>query len=295
MYFAILYYKDCRVLPYADEIIIQYKEKTVNLIDFVQKYNESQRIVIDITQLKDIEENLDIFKAAWKVHPQFAVLLSREQNYVDIAEMGIPFFFIEGASCMDDLLGIVHLGVSDVYIVNELGFDLERVSSYCHSLNIKVRVYPNVAQSSTKFNINNLTKFFIRPDAMKLYSKFIDVIEFFGPLDKQPVLFDIYTDERWLGNLSEIIIGLKEPIDNQTLVPYFDAVRTNCRKICAIEKCNTCNAARDFGKALETKDVGIRRRKADHGRVERFNDGNMRVDPGAVEKSTDSISEKSLS
>ncbi len=292
MKFAIKYYKGCRTLSKADEIIIQYKEKSTSLLDFVQKYNENQRIIADITQLENIEDNLDIFEAAHKVHPQFAILLSKEQGYVDFAENGIPFFFIEGASCLDDLMGITRLGVSDIYIMNELGFNLENVSSYCHSLNIKVRVYPNVAQSSTKFDVDNFTKFFIRPDAVRLYSKYVDTMEFFGPLDKQPVLYDIYNDERWLGNLNEIIIGLKDPIDNQTLMPYFDMTRINCRKICSMERCSTCSAAKNFGKTLETRGIGIRRKKANHDDIEGYNDGDLYADAEPIESLISSISEE---
>ena len=43
--------------------------------------------------------------------------------------------------------------------------------------------------------MNTFQQFYIRPDAVQLYEEFVDVFEFFGPLDKQPVLYDIYYDE----------------------------------------------------------------------------------------------------
>ena len=98
MKFAIKFYRGCRTLQKADEIIIRYNEKSASLIDFVQKWEEHQRIIIDITELETpIEECLTIFEEARKLHKEFAVLLSYNQNYVDLAEMNIPFFFIEGA------------------------------------------------------------------------------------------------------------------------------------------------------------------------------------------------------
>lgn len=263
MKFAVKFYKDCRILPQVDEIIIQYNEKNPNLIKFVQEYKEDQRIVINITELSNIEDNLNIFEAAFKAHPHFAILLSQKQNIADIAEMNIPFFFLEGASCLDDMAAMVNAGVSDLYVINELAFNIVEVSEYCHKKNVSVRVYPNVAQSLSRLNnINSLTKFFVRPDAVQVYSPYVDVMEFFGPLDKQPVLYEIYRDERWQGNLDDIIIGLNKHIDNKTIVPYFDIIRLKCGKVCSFEKCSICSAVEKFGNTLQTKEIGIRKRKA---------------------------------
>lgn len=298
MKFAIKFYQGCRILPDADEIIIQYNEKNPNLIKFVQEYKDNQRIVVNITELADIEDNLNIFEAAYKAHPQFAILLSYKQNVVDIAEMNIPFFFIEGASNMDDVMGMLHLGVTDLYVMNELAFNIKNISQYCHKNNVAVRVYPNVAQSSTNFSINTLTKFFIRPDAVKIYEPYVDIFEFFGPLDRQPVLYDIYRDERWLGMLDEVVIGLNKNIDNQTIVPYFDVIRTDCRKVCGIEKCNICGAAETFGKTLKTKEIGIKRKKAvhnDENNQYRIDEEFMSADSIAAETNIDGLLGKEVS
>ena len=139
MKFAIKFYRGCRTLQKADEIIIRYNEKSASLIDFVQKWEEHQRIIVDITELETpIEECLTIFEEARKLHKEFAVLLSYNQDYVELAEMNIPFFFIEGVSCLDDLANQIRLGVSDVYIINELGFNLEKISELCHKNNVQV-------------------------------------------------------------------------------------------------------------------------------------------------------------
>ena len=283
MKFAIKFYQGCRSLSQADEIIIQYKVKSPNLIKFAQGMKENQRLIVNIVELDNIEENLSIFEATYKAHPAMAILLSQKQNLADIADMNIPFFFIEGASCLDDILGMAHLGVSDIYIMNELGFNIVKVSKYCHKNGISVRVYPNVAQSSTKFDINSLTKFYIRPDAVQIYEPYIDVMEFFGPLDRQPVLYDIYRDERWLGVLDDVIIGLNKRIDNQTIVPYFDVVRLSCKKVCGVEKCSMCIQAESFGKTLKTKEIGIRKRKASH------NDSKSRFEIDEISLSAESV------
>ena len=292
MKFAIKFYQGCRTLQKADEIIIKYNEKSASLIDFVQKWEEHQRIIVDITELETpIEECLTIFEEARKLHKEFAVLLSYNQDYVDLAEMNIPFFFIEGVSCFDDLANQIQLGVSDVYIINELGFNLEKISELCHKNNVQVRVYPNVAQSGSKLNMNTFQQFYIRPDAVQLYEEFVDVFEFFGPLDRQPVLYDIYYDERWLGNLNEVILGLNKVVNNQTIMPYFDTSRIRCNKRCNFGKCDICGAVENLGKALEEKGVGLTRKRATHDERD-IDEKNMWNEPAAIISLDDEVSEE---
>ena len=292
MKFAIKFYQGCRTLQKADEIIIRYNEKSASLIDFIQKWGEHQRIIVDITELETpIEECLAIFEGARKLHKEFAVLLSYNQDYVELAEMNIPFFFIEGASCLDDLANQIQLGVSDVYIINELGFNLEKISKLFHKNNVQVRVYPNVAQSGSKLNMNTFQQFYIRPDAVQLYEEFVDVFEFFGPLDKQPVLYDIYYDERWLGNLNEVILGLNKIVNNQTIMPYFDTPRIRCNKRCNFGKCDICGAVENLGKALEEKGIGLTRKKATHDERD-IDEKNMWNEPAAIISLDDEVSEE---
>lgn len=263
MKFAIKFYKGCRVLENADEIIIKYTKKTSKLIDFVQEW-KGHRIIVDVTELDNIEDNLSIFKAAYDIHNSFAIMLLYGQEVVNIAEMNIPFFFIDGVNSLDDLVGQIRLGVSDVYILNELCFNLDKISKLCHDNNVLVRVYPNVAQSASKFPVDNFTKFFIRPDDIMFYKDYIDVIEFYGQLNKQPVLYDIYRDERWLDNLDNIIIGLDKGIDNRTIVPYFGEARAKCQKRCIYSRCDVCGSVANLAGTLKEKGLGLTKGKAKH-------------------------------
>ena len=47
-----------------------------------------------------------------------------------------------------------------------------------------------MAQSSVT-EIDPYLKFFIRPNDIELYAQYIDTIEFWGPEDRQDVLFEI--------------------------------------------------------------------------------------------------------
>lgn len=260
MKYAIRFFNGCRTLPVADEIIIRYNKKSPYLIEYATKaIAEGQRLIVDISALDDIGNNLKILTAAGKAHPNYALMTTKEDEFItEYAEAQIPFFFIEGAGSLDEVTAQINSGVSDIYILNELGFSIDKVSKICHDAGVQVRVYPNVAQSSTKLYVDSFKKFYIRPEDISEYEDYVDVFEFFGPLDKQPVLFDIYSDSRWLGNLNELIIGLEDDILNSTIVPPFGEIRTKCEKRCVFGRCNICDNIKGVSNALNEKELGIR-------------------------------------
>lgn len=59
----------------------------------------------------------------------------------------IRFFFDTQISDVDTLNALLKLGATDVYIVENLCFELDKISELVHSYNAAVRVYPNIAQS----------------------------------------------------------------------------------------------------------------------------------------------------
>ena len=57
------------------------------------------------------------------------------------------FFFDTQISDVDTLNALLKLGATDVYIVENLCFELDKISELVHSYNVAIRVYPNIAQS----------------------------------------------------------------------------------------------------------------------------------------------------
>lgn len=93
-----------------------------------------------------------------------------------LREKGIPYFFSKYFTTIDEVYEAILLQPSDMYICEELGFSLDRISKLLHSHNIKVRVFPNICQSSAN-KIPPIKKFFIRPEDIPLYEQFVDVFE----------------------------------------------------------------------------------------------------------------------
>ena len=261
MRYAIRYYRGCRVLDKANEIIIKYDKVDSALLNFVQKWKPNQRIVLDVTELddEDILKSIDIFKEAIKLHKQMAVMLTKDQIYTDIAMNNIPFFFFNGVYNLDELVWQTNLGVSDIYITGDLGFWLKDIYEVYHD-KVNIRVVPNEVQSPSVDYSDNFKKFFIRPEDVEMYEQYVDIFEFGGSLKAQPALYDIYRDGRWMGDLSTIIIGLNESINTETIMPIFVA-RINCKKKCAFGKCHICDHIKIAAQEIEDKGLVITKEK----------------------------------
>ena len=273
MKYAIKYYQECRALPNADEIIIKYYERSIKLLDFIQTLSENQRLIIDITQLKNKEENLEIFKPISEKYSNFTIMTSLlEEDYKIWFDNKINFFFKEGAETFEQVQGMIRAGVSDIYIINELGFKIADIAPICHRNNIKIRVFPNIAQAGTNFPIENLKKFFIRPEDVELYEPYIDIFEFYGPLNRQPILREIYEDRHWPDDLSILILGFDSSLDSRTIAPQFGEYRLNCGKKCILDKCNLCTKIATFAYTLTKGGLEITQKEE-----EEKEDGNSRV------------------
>lgn len=259
MKYAIKYYRGCPLLSKADEIIVKYTERDAEILEFIKKFDEKQTITLDITQLEDDLASLEIFKAAAASH-NFSLLCYENQSINDFYSLNIPFFFPTIAQTPDQLKSFYDLGVSDIYVGGDLGFWLKDIHDSYHGL-VNIRVIPNIIQTTANTYPDKIKTFFIRPDDMDEYEKYIDYLEFAGPLDKQPVLYDIYRDQRWQGNLNTIIIGFSRDVNCMNIVPNFGLTRVNCKKRCDFGKCHICDHILGAAEILSQKDIYITKEK----------------------------------
>lgn len=275
MNYAINWFKDFAYEDEVQEIIIKYDPHEYNtlvnspsvLIDFVKSKREDLRIVVDIADISILSFNAtaDIFKTCCKIHPNIVFVISRITNGIHpdmkmMKENELPFFYHEGVDTIDKLNQYISEGVTDVYITNELAFSLSDIKYNICKNKVKIRVFPNVAQSSVSHaeGIKSITKFFIRPEDVKYYEDCVDVMEFFGPVDRQNTLYKIYNEQKWRGPLNLIISGYN-PEDNieinSSIIPTFGQIRKNCHKKCGYTSsgCQICIAAEHVARSLTEK------------------------------------------
>lgn len=264
---------DIPAIEKADEIILEYNRKNLKIIDYIKEHS-NQRIILNISNLNEALQYKEIEKLnAIYVENKlnFSIKLpSYNEKIKDLLpSLQVPFFFDWIVTDWDELLGYIQLGVSDVYIGNNLGFELDKVAEVAHQNNVQIRVFPNVAQSSWK-ETSGLKKFFIRPEDVTFYSDYVDIFEFWGTdLKKQEIFYKIYSKQEWFGSLNEIIYELNEELDSRYIIPRFAEKRVRCKKECLKGgKCQICDRIKELSYTLEEAHIIV-----DYNNKEDLNNG----------------------
>ena len=260
----------------TDEIKIYYDRRDSSLIGFLLKYKE-KRIILTVNEIPEFIYYKDIerFIGIKETYPDLDFTLEFPQIFLDqldeeeenllttIKENNIKFCFFTLVSDWDVFRGLVTLGVSDIYIVDNMAFELDKCSKIAHENNICIRVFPNIAQSKWD-NTPGEKKFFIRPEDLQYYEGFVDVVEFLGERDNFYTIFDIYySDKQWHGDLNEIIYGLDINLDSRFVLPeVFAKTRIKCGKKCMKGvPCNICTRIKDVSETLKDKNLIIKKEK----------------------------------
>lgn len=266
MKYCLPYIRGSKYMNMADEIIIPYTSEDINFLEALlyRMKDVKARLIISVEDDDDFLLNKCeiIFLALKKDYPEINFALrfatynsDMESIYGCCLENKIPFFFAKYAQDLDTFHGLINMGVSDIYIVEELGFCLDALAPIAHMANVSIRVFANVCQTSWKYNKNSLKSFFIRPEDIPIYEAYVDVVEFFGSIDKQETMFRIYSiNKKWYGNLQEIINGLEEPLDSRYLSNIWAVARISCEKRCLKgSSCSICTRLSDTSQLIKEK------------------------------------------
>lgn len=253
------------------EIAIHYKPKVKELQDFIIKY-PNKRIDLIFEDWGDFDEERDpaLIQAFRQKYPTCDLVIRlpdiREPFYAKeiqtlLAEKQLPHYYFTLANRWDVLNGLLATSVTDIYVTEDLCFSMDIIKEKCKKANKRVRTFCNVCQSSWP-ETQSLRTFFIRPEDMKLYNEYIDVVEFFDihPTEKHKynTLYNIYNSgERWAGPLKEIIQNFNDNVDSYYILPYFGRRRLNCNKRCSISSCSFCTQIGSLAKELKQKKIGI--------------------------------------
>ena len=256
MKYCLHFYVGMKYIKTVEEITIKYKDSHDALIDFLKEHS-NQRIIIDMKDMTLEEKLIKFFGDLSKVvEVNFALKISyvkNKENLEKIRESEVNFFFSEYCVDWSGLVGFLNLGVSDVYIVNDLGFEIIKVAEIAHKQGVNVRVFPNVAQASVNDKESEITRFFIRPEDIELYEPYVDICELFGPEKSAEVYYEIYhKDKKWGMFLKIIISNFEDDILNPFIKETFATRRLNCGKKCVKNgRCQSCFNAVHIAKMLD--------------------------------------------
>lgn len=261
MKYCINYSNKSHIIDKVDEILIRYdKNKILELFTQFIPAHLNQRVIVQLIEENNIDTIVNNLKKIISIYNEnkdikFDIQLPfyNRKFIEELKDTNLKYFFKAAANSWDKFTGLMSQNVSDIYITDELAFELDKVAEIAHKNNIKVRIYPNVAQSRWD-KLSDILKFFIRPEDIEMYEPYVDVCEFYGDKAQQiDTYYKIYQeDKKWFGDLQEIIIGLDSKIDSRYIIPRFAEKRIKCGKDCLKGgKCEMCKRILDLSEQLE--------------------------------------------
>lgn len=257
--FCLKYYPSKKYIEEADELKIIYRPADRTIKDFIEKFKD-KTIIIDVRYESFEEIDAKLLKELFNLYQNIKIVFDLDDfKTLDLAKTyEIPYFFSNPVCSIDMLTGLLDLHPTDMYICEELGFFLDQVSKILHQNNIAVRVYPNICQSSYS-KTPSIKTFFIRPEDLEEYAKYVDVFELISDEDRQEIIFKVYKKGRWFGKIKEIIPSFDDPLDSKYIYPYFGSIRAKCHKRCFYKphSCNICDRFSELAETFKENDIVI--------------------------------------
>ena len=265
MKFAIHYTNDFHYLSDVDEIILDIYKGSNEILEFVPKIdpNKDKRIIIDLRSTNEINESVTYIAKLREDGYNLAVIVSYNfgTDLINnrLKENNIPFMYGNYAVTLEQAYIQAENGASDIYVAEELAFRIKDLQRIRNKYNIKLRVFPNIAQTARRGMdiVPFEKKFWIRPEDIEVYEPFVDVFEIYG-LAKANVIYEIYKQEQWKGDLGDLILSSgHHKIPNSGLDSHFGEVRLNCGKRCLLGECNLCSAMAEFAKQFDEAGIEV--------------------------------------
>ena len=247
----------------ADLIEDELNAFVMDVVNYNQEDNDSMiKIVFEGSLLEE-----DYSEALYNVFPK-------------IQDNDIPFFFDSFAKDWDMVLGLLSLGVSDIYISGQIGFCLHLLKDVLENEgmeDVQIRAVCNAAQASFLYKEqDNFKAFFIRPEDVEFYGQYIDVLEFNNFSKSINTTYEIYKRGTWDADLEILIDRLNISVDNRNLVQPAMQERATCQRKCLTgeRSCHICDEAIAYADLLDEKNVYLTEYMEDDEQEENTEDFN---------------------
>lgn len=247
---------------FGDEYNITFINKPNNfdnLMEFLSTHKEDRfNIFIDESEYSFDYAKLKILNS---LHPQIYIVTSLYQKYWEyLKENNIKFFFSSDCliSNFRELDYVCSIGVTDVYIQDDLCYELKKVRKTVDRYGVNVRLILNQIASSMPDKATNVRSPWFIPETVDELSKYIDTVEFKeNSWVKIETLYKIwFKKKQWRENVQAINPQLKIPIWNQSMIPDFTIYKMNCGYRCAYgSACKKCNQFTEMAQDLYDKHI----------------------------------------
>lgn len=236
------------------------------MIEFIQLYAKDYRINIHFTDGFDFKK-AKVFK---NLSENVYFRLNKEDwvSFFSLQDGGFnrKYFFDSqwAARSYSELEYMLTLGISDIYISDDLLYNLPKVKEYCSEKQVKIRVIlnriPNQYASRQNFSVKNIV---FKPQDIDYIDKFFDTFEFDCiesnnqyNFNKAKILYKIFIkDKKWLGDISDFNRDWITPVVARLIYPELLQIQTTCKMRCVSEntKCHLCRDAYDLAATMEEK------------------------------------------
>lgn len=241
---CVTYHMDFKYFDEVDEIRIKFDKmiQIANLRNFLERFKD-KTIIIDIDDL-DFTEYNDFLDSM--IDMEFKNYIIAYPNIFDLdeTEAALPHFFDVIIDSWDVVNALCEKAYPPKYILigNELGFELDKVAKVVHKAGIEIRCIPDRGQSRWS-EMPSLKKFFIRPEDLEYYEKYVDAIEFVFDSSIPNVHYEIWMhSKKWYLDINDIIYDYNENTPNAQIIPEFGMVRRSCGKRCIKgDSCTLCD------------------------------------------------------
>lgn len=254
--------KEFNILFYKDDNSLE------KLIEFVQEYPDTR---INIEFPKGI--HLPTLTTINKIHSNIYTRIT-ENDLLNVSELREKDckFFLDSHLCASNYTNLdahIKMGVSDVYIADDLCYNLRDVSKYCHKNKVKLRLILNrIPATSFDKGVNYCSSIY-RPQDLDLLKLYFDTFEFDCGKQYDWAKFDVlyrawFKRGNWHGDLAEINDDLDLYFPNDSVVPDFTNYKINCERRCCQRITNSCSKCQQFLEiawSLKDQNIHIKKEK----------------------------------
>lgn len=243
---------------FGDEYNISFDENTHKfdiLFDFILAHKET-RFNIKVKSM-----SFQQMKVIDNISPYVYFKYDRgitDEEYNFLKGEKIKFYFSErvAPNCLTLLEEQLDLGVTDVYVLDDLAYNLEKMRKMCDRYGAQIRTILNKLPSSRQDKGRNYKTPYFIPEMMDELDQYIDIAEFdTNSWTRIRTYYKIWFQKKeWKENINVLYPELELDIFNQSLIPDFLTFKLNCGYRCGYgSSCKKCIQFAELAESLFEK------------------------------------------
>jgi hypothetical protein len=255
----------------AAEFNLEFDDKINNLdklMDFIDVYPDTR---MNISFTNGLDKKMAKTLARYSDNVYIRLQPSDIIACQVLAEDNIKFFFDRSVSAntYNSLEDFIALGVTDIYITDDLVYNLKVMRKWADEHHINLRLIVNRIPSTALSAGNDYKSPIFRPEDMDILENYFDCFEF--AFEEYPdkaqvgIMYKIwFEDRKWFGELSEINSDIKFYFPNYSVIPFHRDFKMNCTRRCDSRydnPCRKCSQLIEIATMLAEKDIIIKEDK----------------------------------